>query len=140
MFLDDDVYEKYINIKFYIANGYACFFGNGKRTFLHRVINKTPKNKQTDHIDGNRLNNQRENLRSVTSKQNMWNKKIHKNNKVGYKGVFLRKRKTGNKYIANITKDKKFYWIGTFNTPEEASRAFNTKAKELCGEYAFNNI
>lgn len=67
------------NYKWHInSTGYAVWRGtvNGKKTTirLHRLINKTPKGKFTDHINHNRLDNRRINLRTCTQSENMRNK------------------------------------------------------------------
>src|SRR3972149_6021810 len=66
--------------------GYAT-----RRIGMHREIIKTPKGMYTDHINGNPLDNRKENLRIVTFSQNMLNRKRYKNNKSGHKGVVWNK-------------------------------------------------
>tara|TARA_R100001594_G_scaffold108594_2_gene143350 strand:- start:415 stop:1236 length:822 start_codon:yes stop_codon:yes gene_type:complete len=85
----------------------------------HLILGKPAKKKQTDHIDGNGLNNCKSNLRHVTPAENSWNT-IHKN-KTGYKGVRKYKVevykygcKLGGKHVAS--------W---FDTPKEAAIAYD---------------
>lgn len=52
--------------------------GKIKHIMMHRVINNTPDGMETDHINGNGLDNRRSNLRSVTKNQNQWNRKPNK--------------------------------------------------------------
>ncbi len=54
---------------------------------MHRVILGTPPGLFTDHVNGNQLDNRRENLRVCTPSQNQANKKLSKNNTSGHKGV-----------------------------------------------------
>ena len=63
---------------------------------------------------------------------------IRKNNTSGFRGVYFTKR--ANKWIAAIEKDKKKYHLGHYDTPEEAARAYDAKAKELFGEFARLNF
>lgn len=56
-----------------------------------------------------------------------------------YKGVSHRKRKNKEFWEARISKNKKTYWLGMFKTEKEAAEAYNKKAKELYGEFAFQN-
>jgi hypothetical protein len=85
-------------------------------------------------VDGDGTNVKIENLRAVTRSQLTTFAKITKSNSSGYKGAFLDKR-TG-KYVAQIVKNKKFYYLGTFDTPQEAYKAYCKAAKKLHGEFA----
>ena len=91
---------------------------------LHRVIlerklgRKLQKNEVTDHIDGNGLNNIRDNLRVCTQSQNMTNTQKRVDNTSGYTGVYYNKAKKG--YDAYINKNGKRYRLGRFKTIEEA--------------------
>jgi hypothetical protein len=78
---------------------------NGRSTYLihrllaiHFIANKDSK-KYVDHIDRNRLNNSLYNLRWVTAKENNMNKGMYKNNKSGYRNVYLCKRSNGFRYL-----------------------------------------
>ena len=86
---------------------------------------------QIDHIDGNGLNNRFDNLRVVTNRQNTSNSRVYKNNQLGIRGV----DKFAGKYRATIQKDGKGLHLGYFDTPEEASAAYQKAARELFGDY-----
>lgn len=90
----------------------------GKQILMHRLINKTPVNMDTDHIDGNGLNNQKSNLRTCTRSENQYKKKIQINNKSGFVGIFYYKRY--NKYRAQIKANKINYYLGLFNSLKDA--------------------
>lgn len=85
-------------------------------------------------IDRNPLNTRIENLIAVTYSQMICRNKIRKDNTCGYKGVTFCKK--NNKYHAQIVKLKKHYYLGSFNTAEEAHKAYYTAAKKLHGEFA----
>lgn len=95
-----------------------------------------------DHADGNTLNNRKSNVRRCTKQENNWNKgkMKSKNGKPlssKYKGV--NKPKGGKKWSAFAMKDKKLYRLGTFEKEEDAALAYNKKAIELYGKFAWLN-
>ena len=132
--LDDEDYAWVSKHHWAVNNsGYACLVLSGKKYLLmHRAIIKAKDCQIVDHINGNKLDNRKGNLRFCTLSQNQMNSGKQKNNKSGYKGVYLFR----NKWNAVITVDKKSKYIGRFNTPQEAALAYNQKAIELHGEYA----
>lgn len=124
------------------AQGYASRNEkiDGKRTKvrMHRVIAKTPEGMCTDHINGNRLDNRKINLRVVNKSQNGMNRNCNFKTVTGYKGV-TRRADTG-KYRAYITKEGKRIWLGQFNTAYEAAQSYNNAAIEMFGEYSKLNV
>jgi len=100
---------------------------------MHILINNTPKNMMTDHKDGNGLNNQCYNLRTVINAQNMQNGSKRVDNTTGHKGVYLYK-KTG-KYSAMVMMSGKQTYLGSFNTLEEAIEVRTRIAKQVYGKY-----
>ena len=79
---------------------------------MHSVIAKTPKGLETDHIDGDTLNNQKRNLRVCTKSQNQHNRKISSNNKSGFKGVSYNKK--NKKWQADIQCNGVKIYLGYF--------------------------
>lgn len=111
---------------------------NGKRgsIFMHRfLLGISDPKMQVDHINGNTLDNRRENLRAATNQQNNRNQLgIKSNNTSGYRGVHFYKRTK--QFIAYIRKEnKKKKHLGYFSTAEEAAKAFDKAAKEMYGEF-----
>lgn len=90
--------------------------------------------KEIDHEDLVGSNNRWDNLREATHSQNMSNTGISRRNTTGFKGVFW--YKAYGKWAAQIWRNKKAYFLGYYDTPEEASAAYEAKAKELSGEFA----
>lgn len=86
------------------------------------------------YIDGNPLNTRIKNLRATTKSQITCHSRISKPNISGYKGVTSYKK--SGKYVAQINKLGKHYYLGTFNTAEEAYKAYCKAAKKLHGEFA----
>jgi hypothetical protein len=109
------------------------------RVVMSRVLGRALEEYEfVDHIDGDKLNNRRENLRLVTSKQNSRNRRISKNNTSGYKGVtFLAKRE---KWLAQIWHQGKNMNLGLYDSPALAAHAYNEAALKYHGEHAQLNI
>lgn len=116
------------------SKGYATSRNHNE---LHKFLMQTPEGLFTDHINGDRLDNRRSNLRICTNQENCWNSKINSNNTTGYKGVSLNNTKT--KFKSSISKNKIQYHLGFYNTAEEASIVYDLKALELFGEFAYLN-
>lgn len=132
--VDDSDYEWLSKIKWCFDGRYAARGQNGKHILMHREINQTPGGMDTDHINGNGLDNQRKNLRSCTHSQNRMNVARQVNNTSGYKGVTWFKRDS--KWMAYIKVDGKQIHLGLFDTIEEASIAYQTAAMRLHGEFS----
>jgi hypothetical protein len=142
--VDDEDYELLNQWKWHYGGGggYAVRhnYKSSKQTrlFMHRVIMNTPEGMQTDHINGDRLDNRRENLRICTNAENMRNSKKHKNNTSGFKGVS--RCKDCNRWRAYINCDNDRHNLGLFLNPVDAAYAYDTKAIELFGEFANINF
>ena len=113
---------------------------NRTTILMHREVTDCPKGSMIDHINGNGLDNRRSNLRVCTMSENMMNRSKTRQNSTGYKGVYNTGDSKLNPYRAKIQKNSKVYCLGHYNTPEEAARAYDAKAKELFGEFAHLNF
>jgi hypothetical protein len=124
----------------YIGNdGYRAIKIEGKMYKAHRLVwkyhcGKDPK-EFIDHIDGNKTNNNMENLREATRQQNNFNRGPAKKNELGIKGV----RKDGNKYRATIKINGKKKHLGMFFTIEEARLVREEAEKKLFKEFSVLN-
>lgn len=103
----------------------------GQRILLHNVI---MGQKAVDHVNGDKLDNRRSNLRKGPQYLNMGNIGLSSHNTSGYKGVSWNKKK--NKWEANIQDNRKKRFLGYFETKENAAEAYNKRALEQWGEYA----
>lgn len=108
--------------------------GKRKSIQMHREIMNCSTGKEIDHINGNRLDNRKENLRICTSQQNQFNLKRRINNTSGYKGVSWHKK--DKKWRARIKADNKYIFLGNFDSKNKAAKAYDTAAKQYFGEYA----
>jgi hypothetical protein len=96
---------------------------------------------ETDHIDGDKLNNTPANLRICTPSQNSANRPAPRNNTSGYKGVWYDASRPGvKKWRATIERDRRQYHLGLHATSEEAARAYDAAARELFGPFARTNF
>jgi hypothetical protein len=121
--VDDEDYEflntfkwcaNKIGSTFYAATGLA----DGRVFHMHSLILQKTSGYEIDHINRNGLDNRRSNIRLVTRSDNNRNSKIRSDNTTGVKGVYY--NKTNNNWYARIAVNKKWKYIGSFSTKEEA--------------------
>ncbi|MBS0285954.1 MAG: HNH endonuclease [Proteobacteria bacterium] len=104
-------------------SGYANSKEKGKNITMHRLIMGFPEGKFVDHINGDKLDNRRENLRILNPSENSQNQLRHKNSKNTYVGVSICKRNS--KYRSRIQVGKKTIVLGTFSDEIEAAEAYD---------------
>jgi len=132
--LDLEDWENLKEYTFHIgSNGYASCLYFGERKRMHQIIMKTPIGKVTDHINGNRLDNRKSNLRICSQLENAHNSKISSINTSGTKGVYWDKSR--NKWAAQIKYDYKAYGLGRFNNIEDAIQAREEAEIKYFGEF-----
>ncbi len=116
-------------------NVYAVTTINGRSVTMHRLLMKPRKGYVVDHIDGNGLNNRRCNLQVCTRAQNLANQ-TPRGGASQYVGVYRYR----DRWAANVSRQGKCYYVGTFDDEVEAAKARDRKAYELHGEYAYLNF
>ncbi len=104
-----------------------------KHFLLHRLVANCPSGKQVDHINGDRLDNRKCNLRIVSEDKNHINIKLRCDNKSGYKGVDWRSSR--NKWRARISVGNKTYNLGHFISIKDAIKIYNKAALLYHREY-----
>ncbi len=120
------------------GGGYAARCEKGKRILMHREIMKPPKGMVVDHIDANRSNNCRANLRVCTPGENQRNQRKQRGSACPYKGVgYLKNCK---RCHAKLVFEGETVWLGHFDSEPEAARAYDRAAVELFGEFARLNF
>lgn len=108
-----------------------------KRTIqLHRRLVGTPTGLVTDHINGNRLDNRRCNLRVATYSQNNANSR-DRQRKGKYRGVYWHGR--AHKWCAQISVNGHVRHLGLFEDPEDAAAAYDAAAKDAWADFATLN-
>ena len=107
---------------------------SGRVGRLHRFLMNPPDDMVVDHINGNPLDNRKCNLRVCTQQQNTMNRKVASNNTSGCAGV--RWQPCANKWQANIGYKGKSFYLGLYDTKEEAIKARKEAEKKYFGEYA----
>jgi len=142
--VDDEDYEWLSASRWtYLSCGYGAkraahplIPGKITMLYMHRIICGLTigDRKYVDHINGNRLDNRRENLRTCTNAENMRNRGKTASNTSGYKGVY-RGRQPG-RWRALIMVDGETISLGQYDTPEEAHEAYRKAATEFHGDFA----
>lgn len=117
------------------SNGYVC---NTKGEYLHRLLmGVTEFGEYVDHINGNKHDNRRCNLRICSNAENIRNSNIRKDNTSGIKGVWFSKQ--NNKWIASIKVNYEFKYIGSFDDLNLAIKAREEAEEIYFGEYSYKN-
>lgn len=112
---------------------YAVGWVDGKHMLLHHFI--MGRRERVDHRNGDGLDNRRQNLRFATRAENQRNASVRADSLTGLKGVtFARDR--GYYRAVIMGPDRKRRWLGNFQDPKEAARAYNQAAFTLFGEFA----
>ena len=108
----------------------------GKKFFMHRLIMNAMSNQQVDHINGNTLDNRRENLRLCSSYENMMNRGKMKNNTSGYKGVSWNKNLK--KWVTAIKVYGRRIHLGYFKNIHKAAKTYNEASKRYHKEFSYS--
>lgn len=154
--IDDDVYvwaikkkwhfiktssgKEYPTTNIKVERCIHCGQLKNKSIRIHTLVCGQVKGFCIDHINGNTLDNRRENLRFVTKGQNNLNRCLNKNSTTGYKGVSFKKSNRFRPYISRLKVNGKSYFGGCFATPEEAAISYDNLAIKYHGIYAKTNF
>jgi len=143
--VDDDDFEWANQWKWYFDGQYAAreqhVGGGGERDsiklYLHRELMQTPTGLVTDHIDRDKLNNVRSNLRICTFSENINNGSRRVDNHSGYRGVTWHKQREY--WYARIKYQGKCTFLGSFKDKNEAAKAYDKASREIYGVVAYQN-
>lgn len=117
---------------------YSSMKKGGKKTLIamHRFIMQPSNGNVVDHINGDGLDNRRENLRVCSLAQNSWNQKKMADKKHGVsKGVTLERSQT-KPWRARIQINGKRYSLGIYATEEEAARVYEEASRKYHKEFS----
>jgi hypothetical protein len=131
--IDDDLFDELNKYRWYIGNNGYAQNDSKPRKLMHRFIMGNPK-ENIDHINGNKLDNRKCNLRVCNQSGNTANGKIRINNKSGYRGVSWNKKYK--KWESYLTKNYKHFFLGYFDNKKIAAKVYNREAKKQFGEFA----
>lgn len=149
--LDDHVYDyiQSFNISWHISKQHRTFYAVGwtkgsakdrKLIKMHNIIAEKFLNKtfyqKIDHMDNNGCNNLLNNLRICSVSENNRNRRGVNGSLSKYKGVTIRKNKSGLIYEAYITFDHKSIYLGRHTSEISAAIAYNNAAIKYFGEFA----
>lgn len=138
--IDKEDYKRVKNYKWYSdlkqndCTYVACHI-NSKKVYIHNILLNLIL---VDHINGNTLDNRKENLRKCSHTENSRNAKLSKNNTSGFKGVYWSKDKQ--KWHVRICINYKSKHLGYFTSLKKAAKAYNKGALKYFGEFARLNI
>jgi len=142
--IDDDDFDDISRFKWRIAGrGYAIRDVSRKdnpegiKEYMHRRIISARLGEQVDHINMNKLDNRKRNLRIATASENAAHKGMQSNNTIGFKGVSY--RSSERIYIAKSEIMGRHIHIGRFKNPIAAARAYDDFIVKTFGEFAVTN-
>jgi hypothetical protein len=134
--IDSENWDKIKHSHLSIIEHSNLFYVRCNKILLHRIfLNITNSKIFIDHKNHNGLDNRMNNLRISTNAQNQWNQRLRKDNTSGFKGVSFFQ----GKWMSLIRFNNKKIFLGLFNDKIEAAIAYNNKAKELFGNFAYTN-
>lgn len=114
-------------------------YAYSNKGLMHRIIMKCPDGMEVDHINHDKLDNRKINLRICTKSENSRNTKSNIGSESRFKGVSLN-LKIKSKWFAKIHFKGRNIYVGSFMEEEQAAMAYDKKAKELFGEFAYLNF
>lgn len=143
--VDDNDYDYLNQFKWSVSgNGYAQgqipSVERKNRIYMHRAVGNMMglDYRMVDHINRNKLDNTRENLRNVDNGLNVYNTGVRSDNSSGYRGVSW--NRANRCWRARLWKGGKCILCKIAKTKEDAAKFYNDKARELYGDDAFINI
>lgn len=148
--VDDEDYERLSKYKWFLLGSRKVLYvmrnkRDGKRKYLIRMHREilgltSGDGNIVDHINLNRRDNRKTNLRIVSKMINRYNCKMRSDNTSGFRGVHYRKRGNCIRWQASICKQSKQIHIGYFSTDILAAKAYDMEAIKQYGSDAILNF
>lgn len=140
--VDDEDYEWLSEWSWYTSHdGYVIRCPKHKTVYMHVEIAKKhefwKKGFDTDHINLDKPDNRKCNLRMATKFQNRWNRKPQKNSR-HHPGVFFHKNRKNKPWEVEIMYNNKMYYLGYYKTLEEAIKIAEDFRRKNHGEFYTN--
>ena len=140
--VDDGDFEYLNQFKWHLStHGYAMRNSKminrvkGKHISMHReIMGLADPAIHVDHINFNKLDNRKSNLRTCSNSENSKNRKVTGNGTSKFKGVYW--YKANSKWHSRITVNYQSIHLGYFNNEKEAAKAYNKAAIKFHGEFA----
>lgn len=137
--VSNESYEKLKDYKWFkMTVGYAASHAKGSKKIIHmhNLVMDTPKGKEVDHINGNKLDNRIDNLRICSHRENTFNSGLRANSS-GFRGVSYEKdRRSKKKWLSSIAFNGNRLKIGRFESKKDAIEARICAELKYFGEYA----
>lgn len=130
-------FDKIKDLTWCVNPKHGYVINNRKGIRMHRLIMDAPNDYEVDHINHNRADNRRENLRIVTHQENNFNKSFNKNSQSKIKGVYWSERL--GKWYAKIHYNRKSIHLGVFENQNDAIKARKNAEQKYFGEYAYKD-
>jgi hypothetical protein len=144
--VDDEDFEELSQHKWFASKDRQTYYAvrninrSGKYLLerMHRRILDAQSSQQVDHINHNGLDNQRKNIRLCTDLENSHNMQKFPGGSSKYKGVCWSEQ--SRRWSAKINISNRRVYLGLFANEDDAARAYDIKARELYGEFAYLNF
>lgn len=130
--IDSEDWDKIKDYYWTLRSGY--WYNKELNTGLHRFLMAPDKTEEVDHINRDKNNNKKINLRVVVHSQNGKNRSRQYNNKSGCTGVCF--DNTTQKWRARITVDNKVVYLGYYKRLDDAIRVRKEAEVRYYGEFA----
>jgi len=143
--VDDEDFDKLNKSKWSINRHGKNYYRpkNSRNMLMSRIIMNPPKGMVVDHINHDTLDNRKCNLRICSQTENMMNKKLYKNNEIGFKGVSKTISKYKGKerisYVAQLKSDNDKRYLGIFKNPIDAAKKYDEAVIKHFGEFGLTN-